>query len=445
VGLVSGEDAYEDKFMQFGEYSPQLLPSLDEQKDALQKGMGRAWQWAQSGRLADQPLLEACLRDHRFDTQCEGPRGDWLWNILQTVDGVQRFRVPILHALYELADERSAHQLCELARCYAALGDESFRDRLYEIVEQKTLSFTPCLGEYEIIALDGEKAFLFAARLRGQQFATRQWEYDDESPIAEAIDRFGEEHVSALLGASADESLRRYHEAWRQATQKKEARRPQSQRERMRAIPVEVIIREAESESNCYWFRPWGIHADEATLCVVLESLWTERRPEVIAKLLRVFANRALPAFDARLIELCRHADDDVRRWALRALERNADPRVREHAVGELQMPLRDWGVVALFIKNYEKGDEHLILEAMQPPADACELHWLLKDVTKVLEKNPEADCTRLALIAYALTPCENCRFDAARLLHNQHVAPDWLLEECRFDSNEDCRKLVGG
>lgn len=91
----------------------------------------------------------------------------------------------------------------------------------------------------------------------------------------------------------------------------------------------------------------------------------------------------------------------------------------------------------------YQQGDEQLILDAMEVPDDACELHWLLMDIIKVLEKNCEADSSRLGVISYALTPCCNCRFYAARLLHNQHLAPEWLKDECRFDCEEDCRKLV--
>jgi hypothetical protein len=28
-------------------------------------------------------------------------------------------------------------------------------------------------------------------------------------------------------------------------------------------------------------------------------------------------------------------------------------------------------------------------------------------------------------------------------LLLNQRAAPDWLIDECRYDSGEDCRELV--
>jgi hypothetical protein len=163
----------------------------------------------------------------------------------------------------------------------------------------------------------------------------------------------------------------------------------------------------------------------------------------VIANLLRVFSARALTEFDPRLIELCLHCDEEVRRRAFQALEQNAHPLIRQFALTELRKGVRDGSAVALFINNYRQGDEQRILGAMEFPGDECELHWLLLDAIKVLEKNPEADCSRLGVITYALTPCENCRFYAARLLLNQHVAPEWLKAECRHDSSEDCRALA--
>src|SRR5450759_5119336 len=118
--------------MKLVDYAPPASPSLEQQRDALRKGLGRAMQWALAGRLEDGPLLEACLQDQRHDSQIDAPRGDWLWEIVQAVGAADRFRVPILHALYELSDHHSADQLCELARCYGATGDEAFHSRLYE-------------------------------------------------------------------------------------------------------------------------------------------------------------------------------------------------------------------------------------------------------------------------------------------------------------------------
>src|ERR1700733_9483853 len=138
-------------------------------------------QWAMRRVLDDDPLLEACLRDGRYDAQIDDTRGDWLWQMVRAVDAADRFRVPILHALYSLPDDRNADQLCDLARCFAGAGDETFRRRLYEIVEQKPIAGSRWLGEEEIIRLDGEPAFLFSARVRGKDLTTRGWEWDDGS------------------------------------------------------------------------------------------------------------------------------------------------------------------------------------------------------------------------------------------------------------------------
>ena len=183
--------------------------------------------------------------------------------------------------------------------------------------------------------------------------------------------------------------------------------------------------------------------AEDADLEMVLQHLSAAREPTVIANLLQVFSKRKSPRFDARLIEMCRHGDTEVRRWALRALGKIKHPLVRGFALSELEKGVRNQSVIGLFIANFQRDDERRILKAIEFPDDDCELHWLLMDVIKVLEANPDADCSRLGSIIYASTPCENCRSDAARLLHRQRVAPGWLTEECRFDSSEETRELV--
>lgn len=402
--------------------------------------------WALDGRLDDEPLLAACLRDLRFDTQVEDSRGAWLWQIIRASAAADRFRTPILHALCALSDDRSAHQLCELACHYAKTGDEAFRTRLYEIVEQKPVAYSPWIGEEQLIQLDGETAFLFAAGVRGRQLADREWEWDDDSLIAHAIERIGEERVKYLLEVTTDGAILRFRRNWLQHTAKETVRSPSdSHRDRMRAISVDEIIAAAESDRRRYgMYRGWGMYADEADLRKVLQHIRTAERPETVAHLLSVFSNRALPEFNALFIELCQHSSEDVQWRAFSALEQNANPLVREFALKGLREGLPHRFVVGLFIKNYMDGDERRILESVELPSDECELHWLLMDVIKVLEANPQADCSELGLIAYARTPCQNCRHDSARLLLQQHVAPAWMPDECRFDCDAETQALVG-
>ncbi len=422
--------------MIFEDYSPSKEPTVDQQRDALRKGLGRAVLWSRSGRLDPELLLDACLRDLRYDRQIEEPRGHWLWEMIETRGVQELFRVPILHALENLTDERSAHQLCELAQHYAATGDNAFRDRLYEIVERKPFEQLELLGEDELLALDGETAFRFIARVRGRWLATRDWSWADSRFVEQGIEKFGRERVDQLFDEWTAKAIRRYRDGWRQHQQKESIAQPrQSYEQRLASITVEEIFRTAETTLYGANIRGWGKQASEVELNRVLERIWSEHDPKTLANLLSSFQARALPVFDSRLIELCRHDDSRVRVRALSALEPNAHPEVRAFALSELQRGLRDGHVVSLFNRNYRPGDEERILDAMELPDDEGERHRLMRQVVDLLEQNPEADCSELGVISYALNPCGHCRFAAAKVLIDRSIVPEWLVDECRFDS----------
>ena len=426
--------------MRFTDFSPPQSPTLDQQRDALKKGLGRAMQWAQSGRLDGDALLEACLRDFRYDTQIDDSRGDWLWRLIQTTGNADRLRVPILHALYQLSDERSAEQICELARYYAEEGDETFRTRLFEIVEQKPLAEKRWLGEREIIRLEGQSAFPFAARARGKQLTSRDWDCEDNMFMSAVLEMWGDQRVTELLEQSNERSIECYRLAWLEQKRIKSAPdRGRSRAEQVQAVTAAEIIAAAQSDVVRYsQLRSWGNHADRTALGVVIEQLWASDDPKTIANLLKIFSNRPFPEFDDRLLALCRHADGDVRFRASDALAELAHPKIRKFALEELDRGLPDRSFVTLFKANFQPGDEKLLLDAIELPTDACDAHELLMDVIGVLESNGESDSSQLGIACYASTPCQSCRYDAAWLLAEDRVAPAWLIEECRFDVNQE-------
>jgi hypothetical protein len=429
--------------MDIRDYSPSASPTLDEQRDALQKGLGRAMLWATSGRLDEQSVLAACLRDQRFDIQIEDSRANWLWQIMSILGAQGRFRVPILHALYDFSDVDSAEQLAELGHCYARAGDEEFGRRLWQIVEQTPFPQISWLGQKELIDLHGRTGFLLVARLVGRELGAREWEEWNDGALASfAAERLGEDCMRRLLDESTDEAISRFRDCWKHASHAND-RRQRTQSPAAAEASVDQVLRAAESSEKCYWFRGWGRRACNTDLDAVLRHLWTSSEPRVIAKLLKVFSARPLPRFDVRLVAFCEHRDEAVRQKAFQALATMTHPLVREFALSALARPRPAAALFALFMNNYEPGDEQLILDRVDLPSDKDQLHHLLIDVHRLLEKNPKADCRTLGLIGYALNPCQECRWHAAHLLVNRHAAPGWLIQECRYDSNEDCRKLA--
>ncbi len=433
--------------MNSADYAPPTCPSLEQQQDALQKGLGRAALWAKAGCLDDAPLLEACLQDRRYDRQIEETRGDWLWQLIELVGAQSRFRTPLLHALYELSEEPNAKQLCELARCYATTGDETFRTCLYKIVDRRPVADAPWVGEEEIVAIDGEAGFAFAAGVRGRELANREWDWSDRSLADEGIGRLGQDCLNRLLNNTRDESLNRFLTNWHQTTTKIAApEKVASLEEQMRLISLAEIIATAQADiPRLGDLRRWGRFADPVDLEAILHHLFATKEPKVITSLLTVFSYRALPRFDARLIEFCNHSEAAVRWKAFHALAQNTHASIRTYARSEVERGGCERFLISLFIKNYVPGDEHWLLDAMQLPGDLDELHRQLMDVLNVLEQNSVAEVRNLGTIVYALTPCANCRFHAVRLMHKRGGLPEWMRRECRFDSDTDCRKLFAG
>ncbi|QVL34591.1 hypothetical protein KIH39_11985 [Telmatocola sphagniphila] len=185
------------------------------------------------------------------------------------------------------------------------------------------------------------------------------------------------------------------------------------------------------------------MNAKTEELNEVLKQLWLAEKPKVILNYLEVFSNRALPVFDPRLIELTRHPDEKVRWRAFKTLSMNDHPILREHALKELEKGLSDCLNADLFIYNFFPGDEERILKALVLPDDLNQLHWLLSAIEDILEINPSADSSKLGVVIYAHTPCVNCRFKAIKHLARQSAIPSWMKEECRFDSNVECRELL--
>lgn len=430
--------------MKWNDLSPSSSPTLSEQQDALQKGLGRAQQWAQAGLLDEGPLLESCLCDQRYDKQFEDLRGDWLWDIVTTVGAQDRFRVPILHALHNETDGWNASQLYEFARLYAAAGDETFRNQLYEIVKQKPFEDNCSLGEEALLKLDGAQGFLFATRVRGQRLATIEWDWGDEYLVMKAIQHCGEKEILGLMSSSSEVDIRRFYQNWMKLKQETP---PRSGRETSikgkQSFSVEQVLAAVNSADNCSWLGIWGKAATEDDLLAILKTLRETEDVRLLKKLIRVFRWRPLPEFDTRLIQLCCHADWELQCRSYIALAHNTHPAIREFALKQLA---DEWSiqVFKLFVKNFEPGDEGRIFAALElsDDNDDDDLHGILSDVLKVLEANPVADRSQLGVLSYVANPCEICRFKAVQLLKDQEITPAWMLEECRFDSYEETREL---
>jgi hypothetical protein len=415
--------------------------------DAVQKGLGRALLWAKRGRWTDKAILHnACLEDLRYDRQVEEGRGPWLCQILEATGTTGEFRDSVFAALGAIENGRAAEQLCQLAVFYARCGDHPFRLRLQEFVTRKPDPYDPSLGEKELIELDGEAGVLFIARFRGAALLSREFDWDDEAFIQEAIGCLGEAATMAILQRESQTSIgvQRLYDGWKKSIKDRAGFSKEAHADRMRKLGLSGVIQMAESKTaQAGLLRGWGMYADEADLRAVRDRLLDSQKPEAIANYLRVFSNRPMPEFSECFLSLLNHEHENVRNRAFVAVAQNKHPAIRRFALDNLEKRIQEFNFLQLFIRNFAKGDEELLLKHLQIPEDVHRAHWFLMDLIRILERNADADCSELAKRAYRWTPCGSCRSKSAKLLIERKVAPAWLIEECQDDAVSETRQLA--
>jgi hypothetical protein len=424
------------------------IPTVEDQTNALEKGLGRAYLWAQAGHVKPECMLDACVSDYRFDRQCEDARGDWLWQILVAGSFVEAVRENLLHELHGIAQSDAATQLCQLARHFALTGDDRFKDALRIIVVDKLVADCDWIGEEELVRLEGDDGFLAAVRRHGKELKTRTWDWYDSALGDYGVKWLGEDRTLQLLDARspADSSVGRFSELWQTHRVEQEQCDRAPRIDDTRNWSVDEVIAAAETASVlATGLRRWGRFASESDVARVYDRMLSTENVAALQRYLQIFAVRTWPRYDARMFELCNHTDGRVSRWSRTAVSKNRHPEVRRRALAMLDEPSDQGDAIKMLSTNYEPGDERRVLKVLSLPDDEWELHSTLMSLDKLLDMNPSAAFVEACRVIYENTPCSICRTGAVRLLADRGALSTEIESECRFDVDAGTREIVGG
>jgi hypothetical protein len=427
--------------------------SPPEFRGALQKGLGRALLTVrQTGDLIDEAvILDACTHNRAYDPQCEGSRAGWMMELLDAAGAAERLRTRILAAMAETTDTWDLDQLCGLAEIYARRGCVEARDALFGVFVRCPDPTAGWLGAEAIVNLDGMSGFLHAAAERSPVSKKEDWWRDFEVLVDRADELCGSKDVDGAVDEAARDNadLGGFQDglrAYRKRQRKRQASNGPSAADRMRAIPARQIIDEIairDPKTVGYRYTPWGRFAPEEALETIVAAMFSETHPGSLAKFLRVFRRQALPRFDNRLIAYADHPDGEVRDAALAALAMNACEGVRALALARLRDGLGDGATLTLLARNYRPGDHERIRAALGEDDYPHALHDTVRALNNIFIEHEAPDGHDCLLFGYEQTPCALCRGRIVKHLVKQGQASEDMLEECRYDSNEDTRETV--
>src|SRR5262249_31543782 len=93
-----------------------------------------------------------------------------------------------------------------------------------------------------------------------------------------------------------------------------------------------------------------------------------------------------------------------------------------------------------LLMNNFQEADWSLIQEIASRPMEE-EDRWVLAwTVLDVFAAHPIKDAVGTLLSLYETAPCATCRQRIIEKLHELEALPNWIIEECQYDSNFDLR-----
>ncbi|RYD34432.1 MAG: hypothetical protein EOP87_09210 [Verrucomicrobiaceae bacterium] len=422
------------------EIHPPTYPlSRDAFKSALVRGHGRALIHAGNFGVTDfkNEILEAATTCLVYDTQIDGYREWWLAGLCEAAG--------LIDTIINLPPEGSAQDRSQRAALlgeFARAGHQAALPKLYDMCcfDHPDHEIYGC---DELIRTDGENGLIFVAKRLGERLIqdSDHWVGDWELDLFDEL--HGEGRGEAVLSEAArnEQDILAYLEevrSYQTTTEEGKIARPET------IEPVEDILELIQtSPKRESRLRGWGRRASHGDLSKVADFLTIGGSPITLINALVCLGRRGLPTFDADLLWLAFHEDDDVRFHATRLFAHHDEPQVR--AAGLALIGSGDLlGGTAMLRLSARNEDAEAILAALGRSDPGEEDHGILSNLVQLLERNGSMREPLIPLHVYEHSPCMHCRERAIEILIKWEACPQWVLDEACRDASGNIRSLMG-
>lgn len=425
-----------------------------EVKQAIQRGLGRGLLAVRKDPERYRDLvLWACGQNLAFDTQCEGARTWYIWQLVSCYEDKGPFRDVVAEKLRNKQPDWGWDIFCfsELLGWFAQNGDPEAERVLWEKYAEllarlrafrrpckRKWATRDCLEEiclalvwneenYARIASDLGALFLENSGFTAWDFA---WLYQSRPKgfngrlKKKAV---GDPALKAWF-ASFD-TLKREEEEQRLARQEASREKGQSVPAGGRFLSI-YLKRKAPELAPQY-----------------AEVYLAEKDPEARATALEAFSVCPYPLTPAPIIADAGSEHPALRAAALEALAELRHPSVRRFAMEHLDE--EPFWCLLIALKNYEPEDETLLTSRIArlkiDYTNTSGWHGVHLQLLRQFDRNSDilTPPKYLLPVLYETTLCSCCRENAVAIMSKRRMISDAMWEELRWDSQEEIRALA--
>lgn len=428
-------------------------------------GHGRCFSLiAQNKELYRKTVLYGCLNDITYDLQCEGSRGQFMYNLALEYNDydyflnavIEKFRSPIVNEDWHLINH-----LCDILDCFAQDNNDKSAENaieakyheLYDKImtlrwSRKAHDVLQCYEYLAIVVLqssDFERAIeifsdIGAYFIRCRHFNDEELKWRFDWFLYHAKNEYGDDLLTKKLAefCQSSKEIRRFV---RVMTVEREHPKPEKSQ-----FTADLFIEKARSGNitrrDVIDFR--RSKNDPSELSKLANAAITEDDPEIKARLLKAFtiSRQEFPLDADILAEYAESENDNLHSTAMDALLYVKSEKSHDIAIRQLEEKY-SFEALMLLIHSYTDSDRQLLMKYL----DKLEIdhdnksgwHCVISEIIHNMEVMP----IEAVMFVYEKSMCSCCRGSAVEELIRRNLLTDEMYAECLMDCNSDIREAV--
>ena len=439
-------------------------------KTYMQQGRGACALVLQSEKNIEKykdVVLWGCLHNLSYDTQCEGVRAEYVYNLTTYFGDDEYFVAPIIRAFTSLSNNKDDlfQHLCTQLSLFAKSGNADAKIALLQKYEQlyDTLLHKHSFKAYDferdnfqhfcIILLPSCNEDFICKMMRdlGHLFKENpHYDGDEFDWLCFSIEKhLGKRKFDQILKRDSQrcEDVKCFYENYLPLIKKREKNRKRIPH-KPEAPSVESIIEEIATtgrllpHTRVRFYR----YADATARKQLAQVLVAEENFDKKAELLSVFFHHEFPLPHEIVVEYANSSHERLREVALTALTNCQSKAVYDYALELFQKYPSSTTALEMLLQNYTVSIKELLLRALyslevdyESESDWHSIDFKIRDLFESGKKLPK----EFLLYVYNTSLCSCCRHQTVRILAKHRWLTKEMIEECRFDSNDRIVKYI--
>jgi hypothetical protein len=413
--------------------------------NSLKRGTGEAYLIMLDKQNIDfsDLIIKGALTNFAYDQQFEGSRAKYINRFIKKSKQKDRIIKAVLSELQVKKDDYWAlDQMCDLAVLFFKAGYTEAKSALRIRFKLNYVAGYEFCGQDQLMEIDGLKGLLTVAETIGKTILRNSnwedsWHVDNFQKKNKSLDVYAE-----LKKAS---KKNKFIGAYYKSILENRWDLPKSRK------PIKFSYNLVKGKIDADNFR--GISASRASDLSAKEveklahDFLREKDKLKQERYLRFFDKRKYPLDYKPLLKIARGknpANTRLVEYAVKALKFFKSKNLRQLALEKLKTGKNAHAYINLLTSNYQKGDYKLLSEIAKRSNNYDYIHSIVFGFIEIYETNKTRECKEPLEIIYNKMNCGVHRLDIVRLLIENNVLSDKILQELKYDSYDEIRKLYG-